>query len=122
MARQARKATKAAADPTPRPTRAFTLLGVIPVSYEPDPRDPESGATCQGYADYQHRTITLRSDLHPLTSLQTYLHECVHFWLHDAGVPLTEPVEEQVCDAIATALVAWTRVPEATPTRKRKAR
>lgn len=55
----------------------------------------------------EERCIKLCAGVHPLTQLVTLYHERIHQILWDAGVGINdEDIEERVCDAISSALVA----------------
>lgn len=82
------------------------MLGPIPV------RESTEGLqeSDLGAFDYHERRITIRPGLNEQQRQQTLMHEWVHSVLWDAGLhnALKPKVEEQICDIIATALVAST--------------
>ena len=61
-----------------------------------------------GEFSYTTRVIKVRPELHDAQARQTLAHEWAHSIFWDTGLHnvLPHDLEEQICDAIATALVA----------------
>src|SRR5690242_1553500 len=91
----------------PLPATAYHPHGPIPVLLVEDLRAPDDpNERLYGYWNAFQRTITIRSDLHPVMAWGTFYHELTHAYLSDIGVKLSEEHEEAVCEAIARARVA----------------
>lgn len=87
------------------PTTCFSLLGPLPVSFDPQLIKQKDAL---GYIDYADRTIRIQSDLHRQAQQQAFFHEMTHIALWDAGAhnSLSKKQVETVCDAIGTYLAA----------------
>jgi hypothetical protein len=89
----------------PVPATVHSILGPIAVRLvdgSPDPKD----ADCLGLWEPAARTITLRRDVAPEVLWQTLWHERMHAILWHASVRLSRAKEEDVCDALGTAMCA----------------
>ena len=86
----------------PLPSYVFTALGEVPIVLVDVIRHDGKETHDLGFADFHTRTITIRADLAAAALFHTMFHEQGHFMLFDAGVRLSERMEEAVCDAYAT--------------------
>lgn len=88
------------------PATVWSVLGPIPVIET----EEGLGENDLGSFDYHARVIRVRPGLQVQQRDQTLQHEWVHALIWDAGFhnALTHELEEQICDVIATALVAST--------------
>lgn len=93
----------------PLPSSVHSALGPIPVELVKELFD-EKGEPCSdlGEIDYHSRRIRIVKKLDRVQAHHTLRHEWVHGVLFDSGLHniLPEALEEQICDVIATALVA----------------
>ena len=104
MAGKARKATATTRRTTKKlPATLWSALGPVEVRVQSAGLDKDFGEW-----DAEQRVIQVRPGVHPSTARHTTGHEWVHSILWDAGLTAHFPpnLEELVCDAIATALVA----------------
>lgn len=89
------------------PRSVYSILGRIPVTEHAMVPNPDGTPSDDlGWWDASQRTILLRAGAGHTQKWHTLLHEKVHMWLWDAGVNLPEEVEENLCDVIATAILA----------------
>lgn len=86
------------------PKALWSALGPLPVNITLEGIEDEQ----LGKFDYQDRVITVRPDLHDAQKRHTVAHEWTHSVFWDSGLhnALSRELEEQLCDALATALVA----------------
>jgi hypothetical protein len=91
--------------PPPLPGSVWSALGPVPVVLVDGLKD-DKGVDLYGYWDPTVREIKIRSGLHPTTALTTAVHEWLHCVIYDAGLNLPDAIEEQVCDCVATSIVA----------------
>lgn len=91
----------------PIPDEVFSILGPLLVKRVPNVlTNAGKESSDLGSFDYHLREITLLDTMHHTQAWHTLMHERVHSCLFDAGIVLSDRTEEQVCDAIATLLVA----------------
>ena len=86
------------------PKTLWSALGPLKVLFTAEGLDADFGEF-----DYSTRVIKVKPDLQEAQKRHTLAHEWLHSVFWDAGIPknvLTHEQEEQLCDVIATALVA----------------
>jgi hypothetical protein len=91
----------------PLPTRVFSQLGDIAVSYFSAKKAAKHNLC--GQYDYCARTIKVRPAMHAASEWMTLWHEMTHVALCDNGAhgnTLTKEQEEVVCDAVGAYLTA----------------
>lgn len=93
----------------PIPTQVSSQLGPVPVVWVDSLVNGEGRQMLGGFHTIR-RTIYLRKDLkaNPRVAWVVYLHETCHVWMNDSGLGEAMPasVQQQICDASATAQVA----------------
>jgi len=87
------------------PLFEWTQLGPVPIELS-DAVTDDTGNKLAGCALIYDRRVILDSGLEDRAMRVVHYHEMVHLWLHDAGVVIPEGLEEVVCTALASALVA----------------
>lgn len=92
----------------PLPKSVSSPLGPIPVELVKSFKDDGKEMTYLGEFDQIARRIRILKSLDRTQAHHTLRHEWVHAVLFDSGLTniLTHELEEQLCDVIATALVA----------------
>jgi hypothetical protein len=100
----ARKAKGSATTPLSIKAKAlWSALGPVEVRETAEGLEGDFGEW-----DAEQRVVKIKPGMHPKTAEHTTMHEWVHLILWDAGLTAHFPpnLEELVCDALATALVA----------------
>ena len=89
----------------PFPRSVWSALGPVAVVVVEGLKD-DKGQELFGCWDPSSREIRIRAGIHPTTALTTAVHEWLHCVMYDAGLNLPDAIEEQVCDCLATGIVA----------------
>ncbi len=82
-----------------------SVLGPVPVVRVAGLRALENGEECMGIWRPQERDVRIEAETTAVGAWHTFWHEWAHIVFYDAGVRIEKALEEQICDALATARV-----------------